>query len=62
MSDTDKMKNKAQELKGAAKEKMGEASGDRDKAAEGRADRTKANIKQAGEKLKDAAKGARRDE
>ena len=33
------------------------ATGDRDLEAEGRADRTEGSVKQAGEKLKDAAKG-----
>lgn len=50
----DKAKNAAEDLKGKAKEAAGEATGDRDLAAEGRADQTKADLKQAGEKVKDA--------
>lgn len=50
----DKARNAAEELKGKAKETAGEATGDRDLAAEGRADQTKADLKQAGEKVKDA--------
>ncbi len=52
----DKIKNKAEEVQGKAKEKSGETSGDRDLQAEGSADQSKANFKQAGEKVKDAFK------
>ena len=54
MGAEDKAANKAEELKGQAKEKVGQATGDRDLEAEGRTDRTKGNLKQAGEKVKDA--------
>ena len=54
MSALDKLKNKAQELGGKAKTKTGEATGDKDLKAEGKADSTKGNLKQAGEKAKDA--------
>jgi uncharacterized protein YjbJ (UPF0337 family) len=57
MSDTDKMKNKSQELKGKAKEGIGRSTGDEELEAKGRSDQTKGSAKQAGEKLKDAAKG-----
>jgi uncharacterized protein YjbJ (UPF0337 family) len=50
----DKARNAAEDLQGKAKETAGEATGDRDLAAEGRADQTKADLKQAGEKVKDA--------
>lgn len=50
----DKARNAAEDLKGKAKEATGEVTGDRDLAAEGRADQTKADLKQAGEKVKDA--------
>lgn len=50
----DKIDNKAQEAAGKAKQGMGEATGDEDLKAEGQADETKADIKQAGEKIKDA--------
>jgi uncharacterized protein YjbJ (UPF0337 family) len=49
-----KTRNKAQELKGQAKETAGRASNDPRLEAEGRADQTKANLKQAAEKIKDA--------
>jgi uncharacterized protein YjbJ (UPF0337 family) len=49
-----KARNKAQELKGQVKEGAGAASGDRSLEAKGRADQTRANLKQAGEKIKDA--------
>ncbi|MFJ5957733.1 CsbD family protein [Paenarthrobacter sp. NPDC092416] len=52
----DKIKNAAEEAGGKIKEKTGEATGDRDLQAEGAADQAKANVKQAGEKVKDAAK------
>ena len=52
----DKARNKADELKGQAKEKAGQASGDENLEAEGRADRAVADVKQAGEKVKDAFK------
>ncbi|MEV7607104.1 CsbD family protein [Paenarthrobacter sp. NPDC089322] len=52
----DKIKNAAEDLGGKAKEKTGEATGDRDLQAEGVGDQASANVKQAGEKVKDAAK------
>jgi uncharacterized protein YjbJ (UPF0337 family) len=51
---TDKANNKAEELKGEAKEKTGQATGNEQLEAEGQADKTKGNLKQAGEKVKDA--------
>ena len=56
MSGIDKMKNKAEELGGKGKEAVGDATDDRDLQAEGKADQTKGNLKQAGEKVKDAFK------
>jgi uncharacterized protein YjbJ (UPF0337 family) len=56
MSAKDKAKNKAQEMKGQAKEKTGKATGDKDLEAEGQADQVKGNLKDAGEKVKDAFK------
>ena len=50
----DKIENAAEGWKGKAKEATGEATGDRDLAAEGRGDQTSADLKQAGEKVKDA--------
>jgi uncharacterized protein YjbJ (UPF0337 family) len=52
----DKIENKAEDLKGQAKEKFGDASDDEDLQAEGKADQVKANLKDAGEKVKDAFK------
>lgn len=57
MGDDDKIKNKTQEIKGKAQESVGRATGDREMESEGMANKTKGNLKQAGEKLKDAAKG-----
>ena len=56
MGTDDKIENKSEELGGKAKEAVGEASGDRDLQVEGQADQTKGNVKQAGEKIKDAFK------
>jgi uncharacterized protein YjbJ (UPF0337 family) len=56
VSNTDKAKNKAQELSGRAKETAGVASKDRSLEAEGKSDQAKGNLKQAGEKVKDAFK------
>ena len=56
MATTDKAKNTAQKAKGKVKEATGKASGNNDLRAKGKADQTKANLKQAGEKVKDAMK------
>jgi uncharacterized protein YjbJ (UPF0337 family) len=56
MSAKNKAKNKAQEMKGQAKKKVGQATGDEYLEAEGQADKTKGNLKNAGEKVKDAFK------
>ena len=55
MSFTDKIKNKAENATGVAKEKAGEATGDNELRAEGKAEQSKASLKDAGEKVKDAA-------
>ncbi len=52
----DKIKNQAEELGGKAKEGVGHHTGDRDLEAEGHGDQTKADLKQAGEDVKDAFK------
>jgi uncharacterized protein YjbJ (UPF0337 family) len=49
-----KTRNKAQEVKGQFKQAAGRATDNESLEARGRADRTKANLKQAGEKVKDA--------
>ena len=52
----DKLKNSAEGTKGRAKEKLGDASNDDEMQAEGKKDKSKADLKQAGEKVKDAFK------
>lgn len=54
MSSSDKLHNAAEEKVGEAKETLGKASGDKDLENEGKADQVKSNLKQAGEKVKDA--------
>jgi len=49
-----KTRNKAQELKGQIKEATGRATGNPRLKAQGRADQTKAHLKQTAEKIKDA--------
>lgn len=56
VSATDKAKNKMDELGGKAKEALGKATGDRTTENEGRGDQAKSNLKDAGEKVKDAFK------
>jgi uncharacterized protein YjbJ (UPF0337 family) len=53
----DKAENTAEGLKGQAKEGLGKASDDREMETEGKVDQTKSDLKQAGEKVKDAFKG-----
>jgi uncharacterized protein YjbJ (UPF0337 family) len=50
----DKAENTAESVKGQAKEHAGRAGDDRELEAEGKTDQTKADLKQAGEKVKDA--------
>ncbi|TLM72928.1 CsbD family protein [Pseudarthrobacter sp. NamB4] len=52
----DKIGNAAEKLGGKGKEATGEATGDESLAAEGRGDQAKGDLKQAGEKVKDAFK------
>ncbi len=54
MGIVDKAKNKAEELTGKGKEVVGEHTDNKDLEAEGHADQAKGNLKQAGEKVKDA--------
>jgi uncharacterized protein YjbJ (UPF0337 family) len=56
MSATDKAKDKLQTAKGHVKEAAGKATDDRSLEAEGKGDKAAGNLKQAGEKLKDAVK------
>ena len=57
MSFADKFSNKAQELRGRIKRNTGEITGDRGLQNRGRADEIRSNLKQAGEKVKDAFRG-----
>jgi uncharacterized protein YjbJ (UPF0337 family) len=50
----DKVRNEGEDLGGKAKETYGRATDDEQLEAEGKADQVKANMKQAGEKVKDA--------
>ena len=56
MSATDKMGNKIDDAAGKAKEGLGRATGDRETEAQGKNDQSKADLKDAGEKVKDAFK------
>ena len=56
MGTTDKVKNTAQTAKGSVKEAAGRATNNRDLEAEGMVDKATGNLKQAGEKVKDAFK------
>jgi uncharacterized protein YjbJ (UPF0337 family) len=56
MGIADKAKNAAEELAGKAKEVIGDLTDNKDLEAEGKTDQTKADVKNAGENLKDAFK------
>ncbi|HEY1920647.1 MAG TPA: CsbD family protein [Streptosporangiaceae bacterium] len=56
MSAQDKVKNTAETAKGKVKEGIGKATDDKSLEAEGHADQAKGDLKQAGEKIKDAFK------
>jgi uncharacterized protein YjbJ (UPF0337 family) len=57
MAMIDKAKNSGERAKGKVKEAVGAATGDDKLRAKGKADQVKGNLKQAGEKVKDAFKG-----
>lgn len=59
MSGTDKARNKVQKLRGKAKETIGRATGDRNLEDQGAGERVKSDLKDAGEKVKDALRGPR---
>ncbi len=59
MGYTDKASNEAEQMKGKAKEWVGDKTDDENLQAEGAADRASGGVKQAGEHLKDAARDAR---
>ena len=54
MSAEDKAKNKIDEVGGKVKEAIGKVTGDESTENEGKLDQVKANLKDAGEKIKDA--------
>ena len=56
MGNDDKLKNKGEGAMGKAKEKLGDATDDKDLQAAGKRDQSKSDMKQAGEKVKDAFK------
>jgi uncharacterized protein YjbJ (UPF0337 family) len=57
VSFADKFRDKAQVLRGRIKRSTGEATGNKRLQAEGSADKVMGNLKQAGEKVKDAFRG-----
>jgi uncharacterized protein YjbJ (UPF0337 family) len=54
MSALDKAKNAIEDVEGKAKEALGKVTGDHDTEVEGNTDQSKADLKNAGEKVKDA--------
>jgi uncharacterized protein YjbJ (UPF0337 family) len=56
MSSEDKVKNTAETAKGKVKEGLGKVTGDKSLQAEGHGDQAKGDLKNAGEKVKDAVK------
>jgi len=54
MGADDKVDNKTEELAGKAKETVGKVTDDKELEAQGQSDQAKSNLKQAGEKVKDA--------
>ena len=50
----DQLKNKKDQAKGSAKEHLGQATDDEQMEREGKTDQAVSNLKQAGEKVKDA--------
>lgn len=50
----DRVKHQAEELEGKVKEGVGHATGDEELEAEGRGDQLSANVKQAGDDVRDA--------
>jgi uncharacterized protein YjbJ (UPF0337 family) len=59
MASTNEAKNKAQDLKGRAKEAVGKVTGNDRLRGKGLADQTKAALKQAGEGVKQAGEKAK---
>ena len=59
MSATNKLRNKLQRVSGRAKESIGRVTGDRNLESRGVGDQVKADVKDIGEKAKDAFRGRR---
>ncbi|HEX5266292.1 MAG TPA: CsbD family protein [Acidimicrobiales bacterium] len=57
MSNKDKAKNESQQMKGKVKEVAGRATGNEALERKGKRDQSRADLKQAGEKIKDAVRG-----
>jgi uncharacterized protein YjbJ (UPF0337 family) len=56
VSDTDKAKNKIQDLGGQAKDALGKVTGDKSTEHEGQREQAESHIKDLGEKVKDVVK------
>ena len=56
MGKDEKISNKTDSVVGKGKEKLGDATGNESMEAEGKKDQSKSDLKQAGEKVKDAFK------
>jgi uncharacterized protein YjbJ (UPF0337 family) len=56
MGNEDKIANQGESMLGKAKESLGDATDNKDLQAEGKGDQSKADLKQAGEKVQDAFK------
>ena len=56
MGNDDKLANKTDSVLGKAKEKVGDATDNESMENQGKKDQSKADLKQAGEKVKDAFK------
>lgn len=54
MGASDKAQNKGEEIAGKIKEQLGDLTDNEEMEAEGQAEQSKANLKQAGENVKDA--------
>ena len=63
VTDQDKINNKGEELRGKVKEGAGRATDDPELERQGQRDQSKADVKQAGEKIKDSIKnlGGKKD-
>jgi uncharacterized protein YjbJ (UPF0337 family) len=61
VSGVDKVKDKLQSTKGKVKKETGKATNDPELEAEGKVDEVSGNLKQAGEKVKDAFREGRPD-